>query len=283
MRVFLASSSEYQDFVQFMVRYMKEHYHGVLEPVPWTKGWKPGKFGLQDLLESVEGTDASILFWTPDDPSVYRGTERVEPRDNLIFEAGMFVAAHGTDRTQIVVPRDPGKAPGTEVSIPSNLQGLVLEEFPWSKGDSIQSSSLPYAARNVCERLRALGPRRRRPSLLQHLEKSDRVEAVETYVGEWLNLNVDGIVRLAGRPEAREIDVLAIYGTGDLYKALDGFRMRTDARLRACFTNVWDEALVNVYLRQFAGLRPEEMRTGLASTTIPNLLGRCDVDAADPA
>jgi predicted nucleotide-binding protein len=63
--------------------------------------WPGGRFTLENLLRFVDNTDAAILFWTADDKTWYRETQRFEPRDNLLFEAGLFIAAHGRDRTQL--------------------------------------------------------------------------------------------------------------------------------------------------------------------------------------
>src|SRR5688572_29889201 len=94
MRIFIGSSSEQRPFVDFVTDFIRTNYGPTLEPVPWTIYWKGGHFTLEALQALADETDASILFWTPDDRTWYRGVERGQPRDNLLFEAGLFLAAH---------------------------------------------------------------------------------------------------------------------------------------------------------------------------------------------
>src|SRR5262245_60106131 len=104
MRIFIGSSTEFRRQVESLTAYILRSYSGRLEPVPWTLSWKGGKFPREQLKTFVEETDAAILFLTAEDKTWYRQTERHEPRDNLVFEAGLFFAEHGRERTQLLVP-----------------------------------------------------------------------------------------------------------------------------------------------------------------------------------
>jgi hypothetical protein len=274
-RVFIGSSGEQVKLVQWLTAFIASNYAGRLEPVPWTIPWPGGRFTLEHLLELVEQTDASILFWTADDKTWYRNTERQEPRDNLVFEGGLFLAAHGRERTQLLLPTYSPGDPRGRLAVPSDVLGLTWNAYAWSDGP-IEATALPNTAREVCDRLATLGPRSRwspaAPTLINH----DRVEAARVFVGEWATINTEVIQRLAGSPTAKEIDILAAYRVGDIRRALESYRKRSESRLRACFGNFWDEALAQCYQRKYSDRNSEYMRTAVQDS-IEKLLGPCDV------
>src|SRR2546423_9245608 len=125
MRVFIGSSSEQRRLVEWLTSFILSEYAGKIEAVAWTMTWTGGQYTLENLLRFVDETDASILFWTADDKTWYRDTERHEPRDNLVFEAGLFIAAHGRERAQLMIPRyEPGD-PRASVATPSDVAGMT--------------------------------------------------------------------------------------------------------------------------------------------------------------
>src|SRR5687768_16102480 len=194
MRIFIGSSGEQRRLVEWLTYFMRSEYAGILEPVPWTIPWPGGRFTLESLLQFVDETDACILFWTADDKTWYREAERFEPRDNLVFEAGLLLAAHGRDRTQLMVPKyQPDDARG-RVAIPTDLSGLTWNGFEWADG-APESTGLPRTARLVCDRLALLRTRPRLPVSLPDLGQLDTVEQVRTFVGDWSTIHVEGIAR----------------------------------------------------------------------------------------
>src|SRR2546428_10099103 len=106
IRVFIGSSKEQRQLAEWLTAFMTSDYHGRLIPIPWYDNtyWPGGRYTLENLLSVVASSDAAVLFWTADDKTWYRGTEVDEPRDNLTFEAGLFIAALGRERTQLMVP-----------------------------------------------------------------------------------------------------------------------------------------------------------------------------------
>lgn len=161
-RIFIGSSGEQVRLVEWLASYISTHYVGRLEAVPWTIPWPGGRFTLEHLLRVVEDTDASILFWTADDKTWYRNAERQEPRDNLVFEAGLFFAAHGRERTQLLLPKYVATDPRKDVAVPSDVLGLTWNAFAWNDGP-VEGTGLPATARNVCDQLATVGPRPRWP------------------------------------------------------------------------------------------------------------------------
>src|SRR5688500_53125 len=90
--------------------------------------WSQGVFGLsQGTLESLvfalDKFDFAILVLTPDDLKTI-GKETVQsPRDNVLFELGLFVGGLGRDRTFMVYERT------NNLSLPSDLAGITSATF----------------------------------------------------------------------------------------------------------------------------------------------------------
>src|SRR5690348_10383657 len=69
--------------------------------------WDQGVFGfgqnyLESLLDAVEKFDFAILILTPDDLVESRGELSNSPRDNVIFELGLFIGGLGRKRTFLI-------------------------------------------------------------------------------------------------------------------------------------------------------------------------------------
>jgi hypothetical protein len=274
-RVFIGSSGEQVKLVEWLTAFITSNYAGRLEPVPWTIPWPGGRFTLEHLLKVVEETDASILFWTADDKTWYRNTERQEPRDNLVFEAGLFLAAHGRERTQLLLPKYAATDERKNVAVPSDVLGLTWNGFAWNDG-AVEATGLPAAARTVCDQLATIGPRPRWTVAFPTLVNHDRVEAARVFCGEWATINTEVIQRLAGSPAAKEIDMVAAYRLGELRRVLDSYRKRPTSRLRACFSDFWDETLAEAYRRKFYDRDANYMQAAVQES-IQGLLGPCEL------
>jgi hypothetical protein len=274
-RVFIGSSREQVKLVEWLTAFIASNYEGRLDPVPWTIPWPGGRFTLEHLLRVVEETDASILFWTADDKTWYRDAERNEPRDNLVFEAGLFLATHGRERTQLLLPNYGAADTRKKVAVPSDVLGLIWNGFAWNDG-AVEATGLPATARTVCDRLATLGPRPRWTTAVPTLVNHDRVEAARVFCGEWATISTEVIVRLAGSPNAKEIDMVAAYRVGELRRVLDSYRKRASSKLRACFSNFWDARLAEAYQRKYYDRDSAHMQDGVQDS-IRGLLGPCDL------
>ena len=125
--------------------------------------WSQGLFGLsqgtlESLVNSLNTFDFAILVLTNDDVTVSRGKETSSPRDNVLFELGLFMGALGRDRTFIVSDRS------TSLKMPSDLAGITISTFvPPEKGTL--SSSLGPVSTAIEECIEKIGPKH--PSLVE--------------------------------------------------------------------------------------------------------------------
>jgi predicted nucleotide-binding protein len=86
----------------------------------WTEEiFTPSDTNIEALEHELERADFSILVLGPDDKIFSRGKDADGPRDNVIFELGLFMGALTRQRTFFVVPR------GADLKIPTDLGGVT--------------------------------------------------------------------------------------------------------------------------------------------------------------
>ena len=121
-RIFVGSSGKQAKLVQALTRGLAE----VAEVEPWTTVFNPGVSTLDRLVELTRDVDfAAFVFaqddWTSNAPDA---TDRGQaaPRDNVVFEAGLFGGALGMRRTFIL------HAKGAK--LPTDLLGMTAVRYP---------------------------------------------------------------------------------------------------------------------------------------------------------
>ena len=112
--------------------------------------WADGVFGasqfpLIELEKQMQEADFAILVLGPDDEVVSRNEKFTAPRDNVIFELGLFMGALSHERTFMIIPR------GCDVKIPTDLLGLTPMDYEPGDLEYIATSLGP-----VCEQLRCI-------------------------------------------------------------------------------------------------------------------------------
>src|SRR5437763_10095479 len=123
-RIFLGSSGKQQKLLRALTRGLEDVAH----VEPWTTSFNPGTTTLERLLELAHEVDfAALVFarddWTTNSPPVSdpSGSGQASPRDNVVFEAGLFGGALGIRRTFIL------HATGSK--LPSDLLGLTAVRY----------------------------------------------------------------------------------------------------------------------------------------------------------
>ena len=102
------------------------------EPTLWSEAsYSPGLTIIEWLVGAITRFDFAVLVMTPDDRTEKRGDERMGPRDNVLFELGLFMGRLGRERTFIVQPAN-YVAPG--MSLPSDLLGILSLKYSWPRG-----------------------------------------------------------------------------------------------------------------------------------------------------
>ena len=123
-RIFVGSSGKQEKLLQALTLGLEEVAH----VEPWTTSFNPGTTTLERLLELTYEVDfAAFVFarddWTTTSPpaSDPAGSGEASPRDNVVFEAGLFGGVLGMRRTFIL------HASGAK--LPSDLLGLTCVRY----------------------------------------------------------------------------------------------------------------------------------------------------------
>jgi hypothetical protein len=122
-RIFLGSSGKQEKLLQALTRGLED----AARVEPWTTSFNPGTTTLERLLELAHEVDfAAFVFarddWTTSPPaSDPAASGQASPRDNVVFEAGLFGGALGMRRTFIL------HASGAK--LPSDLLGLTCVRY----------------------------------------------------------------------------------------------------------------------------------------------------------
>ena len=124
-RVFVASSSASLPLANRLRDLLKPQ----IEAVVWDTLFQPGDNTLQNLILFSSLYEFGVFVLSADDLTVTRDGDRWEPRDNVIFELGLFMGALGQRRALAVVVRgDKGKT-----KLPTDLAGNTYAEVDAAK------------------------------------------------------------------------------------------------------------------------------------------------------
>jgi hypothetical protein len=102
--------------------------------------WKDGVFGLgrgslESLMNVLEQFDFAVIVLSPDDLVESRGEGYASPRDNVIFELGLFMGRLGRSRVFIIHEQD------ANLKLPSDLAGIMIS--PYRKRDNLSAALSP--------------------------------------------------------------------------------------------------------------------------------------------
>jgi len=142
-RIFLGSSGKQAKLLQALTRGLEDVAH----VEPWTTSFNPGTTTLERLLELTREVDFAAFVFAQDDWTTSTPAEsttapttpgQASPRDNVVFEAGLFGGVLGMRRTFIL------HASGAK--LPTDLLGLTSVRYDGSTSAAV--------VKVVCQKLR---------------------------------------------------------------------------------------------------------------------------------
>jgi predicted nucleotide-binding protein len=118
--------------------------------------WSEGVFGashfpIEDLAALLQSADFAALLASADDTVVSRGKETQAPRDNIVFELGLFMGALSRQRTFLIVPQ------GVDIKIPTDLLGINTVRY--DPAISTPQDAVVAAADEIAAIIRKAGTR----------------------------------------------------------------------------------------------------------------------------
>ena len=194
-----------------MLQALTRGLEDVAQVDPWTTSFHPGTTTLERLLELTHEVDFAAFVFAQDDwtataspASDPAGSGQASPRDNVVFEAGLFGGTLGMRRTFIL------HAEGTK--LPSDLLGLTCVRY----GDATSAAEI----RAVNQKLR------------KAIESEGRIARIE---GLWWQFSLTA--RSAREPSAVSLLRIARDREGSL--EISGRSWDEDGTLSARY---WSEA-----------------------------------------
>ena len=140
IRVFLISSAEALEIARMVQDALERDFLVDL----WTDNvFKISSYTLADLEAKVEQADFAIAIAHGDDITESRGQEWPAPRDNVIFELGLFMGRLGRERAILMEPRD------EKLKLPSDYAGVQTVPYVWQPGSDAVARLAP-----ACNKLR---------------------------------------------------------------------------------------------------------------------------------
>ena len=207
-RIFLGSSAKQEKFLQALTRGLAD----IARVEPWMTSFNPGTSTLERLLELTREVDFAAFVFAQDDwtmgnapASSEAPPSQASPRDNVVFEAGLFGGVLGMRRTFIL------HASGAK--LPTDLLGLTCVRYA--------GAMTPAKTRTINQKMR------------NAIESEGRLKRIE---GGWWHFALTE--RSAKAPDAVSLLKIARDRTGAL--ELTGRAWREDGALSARY---WSEAV----------------------------------------
>jgi hypothetical protein len=149
-RVFIGSSTEGLE----VARALQHHLDDVAEVTVWKDGaFKQNEGNLEALLRMLDYYDFAVFAFTPDDKVESRGESRPCPRDNVLFEFGLFLGHLRQSRCFAVASDD------RSLKVLSDLHGVTMARYCCSRSDGNLNAATASASSLIANQIRKLGAR----------------------------------------------------------------------------------------------------------------------------
>jgi hypothetical protein len=123
-RIFLGSSGKQAELLEAIARGLED----IADVEPWMTTFNPGRSTLDRLVELSQEVDFAAFVFAQDDWTTTGASQsgQASPRDNVVFEAGLFGGALGIRRTFILHAND--------AKLPTDLLGLTSVRYDEATG-----------------------------------------------------------------------------------------------------------------------------------------------------
>jgi hypothetical protein len=172
-RIFLGSSGKQAKLLEALTRGLDD----VADVEPWTTTFNPGTTTLGRLVELTRQVDFAAFVFAQDDwtSAELAGADspagQASPRDNVVFEAGLFGGVIGMDRTFIL------HANGAK--LPSDLLGLTCVRY----GDATKASEIKTVNQKLRKAIEDVGALSRIEGLWWQFSTTERTALEPSAVG----------------------------------------------------------------------------------------------------
>lgn len=151
-KMFIGSSSEAMD--RRIPQRFRDKLREFVDATLWTQArqFDTGNSTMDALFEAANEYDFALLLFTPDDEVKSRGESQPAPRDNVVFELGLFMGALGPDRVFGVMES------GKDLKLPCDIDGTNIRRFS-TETDDITESEIHKVALGLGRKIEQQGRR----------------------------------------------------------------------------------------------------------------------------
>lgn len=153
-RVFIGSSSESLRVAETLADTLKDEAEATI----WNQGiFQLGQGTLESLVKSAVSFDFAVMVLGAEDLIRSRDEISMGPRDNVLFELGLFMGCLGPERTFMVYDAD------TPPRLPSDLEGITAATYSAREDGNLQAAlnSATLRLKTAFDRLGLLNGRRK--------------------------------------------------------------------------------------------------------------------------
>ena len=148
--IFIGSTGERSDIADAMVQQLSP----IAEVTHWQDAFPPGPTIFDNLMSLKDAFDFAVFVLTADDFINIRGSDYNVPRDNVIFELGLFLGSIGAGRVFAVIDEN------VKTKLPSDLGGVVYLVYNGNRQDKKVSAALRPACISIREQVASRGVRK---------------------------------------------------------------------------------------------------------------------------
>jgi len=176
-RIFIASSSEGLPEATALRDGLQGRLGERADVRLWTTEFELSSTYIEALEAQAAEADFAVAVFSGDDRVTSRARRQHAPRDNVIFELGLFIGALGRPRCFVVHRKD------VDLKLPSDLLAIVSAAYTVAPGQALPEA-LAQRCDQIAQRVRELGALRRiSPAAMVRREQS--VALAQQVSGDW--------------------------------------------------------------------------------------------------
>lgn len=133
-----------------VAKVLANNLEGLAEVKVWDENvFVIGEGFLEKLVKTVEDYDFAAFVLAADDMTTSKDQTKPAPRDNVLFESGLFMGLLGRDRVFLVYDKT------QDIKIPSDFAGVTLATYDGDRIETDGPSAVRKAVSAISERIKA--------------------------------------------------------------------------------------------------------------------------------
>lgn len=212
--IFIGSSSEARGITERVADGLAASH--CVDVLPWYEAFPPGFTALEELAKRLDEVDFAAFLLLPDDQVRMRDRTGDAPRDNVVFELGLFMGKLNRDRAFALVDTRFDRG---DLELFSDLKGVTYIPF--------DIEHVEGAVGTLVARISELGPIVRAPQGTHVVERGSRGGNVHDTISAAVEIAESGDVILV-RPGIytdplvieKPLEIIGVGGTGDNDRAV---------------------------------------------------------------